>query len=89
MDYNSRTLQSILADQATRYFKFTNAHKEREFDKETADLACKVSYTLNIASGIHKTFKQEKRLKALEDRIKINMAIPMRMFEEPQMEKYR
>jgi len=90
MDYNNRTLQSIIFDQASRYFKFTKAHTERVFDKETADLACKVGYTLNIASGIHKTFKQEKRLKALEEKLKSsNLSLPMRMFEEPQLEKYR
>ena len=89
MDYNTRVLQSIVHDQATRYFKFTRAHKEREFDKETAELACKVGYTLNIASGIHKSYKQEKRLKALEEKIKLNLAVPMQIFEEPQLEKYR
>lgn len=91
MDYNNRTLQSIISDQASRYFKFTKAHTEREFDKETADLACKVGYTLNIASGIHKSFKQEKRLKALEDKLKNNMATSMQMFNDPQemQVKYR
>jgi len=88
MDYNNRTLQSIITDQASRYFKFTKAHTEREFDKETADLACKVGYTLNIASGIHKSFKQEKRLKALEEKLK-NGTLNMSMFEDAPLEKYR
>ncbi len=88
MDYNNRTLQSIVFDQASRYFKFTKAYKEREFDKATADLACKVGYTLNIASGIHKSFKQEKRLQLLEEKLK-NSTINMSMFEEAPLEQYR
>jgi len=89
MEYNTRTLQSIIKDQSKRYFKFTNNHPETDFNKEAADLACKVGYTLNIAAGIQKTFKQEKRLKALEEKLKNNLSVPMRMFEEPQLEKYR
>lgn len=88
MDYNNRTLQSIVADQATRYFKYTKEFSERVDDKDTADLACKVGYILNIASGIHKTFKQEKRLKLLENKMS-NMPINMTIFEEAPLEKYR
>jgi len=88
MEYNNRTLQSIVFDQASRYFKFTKAYSDRTFDKETADLACKVGYTLNIASGIHKTFKQEKRLKILEEKLK-NAPINTTMFEEAPLVKYR
>jgi len=89
MDYNVRVLQSIIKDQATRYFKFTKIHKEREFDKETAELACKVGYTLNIASGIQKTFKQEKRLTVIEDRLKNLQSYNMTMFEEAPLQEYR
>lgn len=88
MDYNNRTLQSLVSDQASRYFKFTKGHKEREFDKETADLATKVGYILNIASGIHKSFKQEKRIKALEKKMK-DLPINMTMFEESPLQEYR
>ena len=88
MDYNNRTLQSIVADQASRYFKYTKEFAERVDDKDTADLACKVGYILNIASGIHKSFKQEKRLKALEEKLK-NTPLNMQMFEEAPLEQYR
>ena len=53
MDYNSRTLQSIVSDQASRYFKYSKQFGERDDDKNTAELACKVGYVLNIAAGIH------------------------------------
>lgn len=88
MDYNNRTLQSIVADQATRYFKYSKEFEDRTDDKSTADLACKVGYILNIASGIHKTFKQEKRLKHLENKMS-NMSINMTMFEEAPLGKYK
>lgn len=88
MDYNTRTLQSIIHDQAARYFKFTKNHTENEFAKETAELACKVGYTLNIAAGIQKSFKQEKRLKKLEDKLK-NTPINTTMFEEAPLKEYR
>lgn len=88
MDYNSRTLQSIVADQSARYFKYTKQFSERVDDKDTADLACKVGYILNIASGIHKSFKQEKRLKILEE--KLRDSIPnMAIFEEAPLKEYR
>jgi len=88
MDYNSRTLQSIVFDQASRYFKYSNEFKERVDDKNTAELACKVGYVLNIAAGIHKSFNQEKRLKILEEKLK-NQPINTTMFEETPLEKYR
>lgn len=88
MDYNSRTLQSIVSDQATRYFKYTKSFKDRSDDKDTAELACKVGYVLNIAAGIHKSFNQEKRIKAIESKMK-GMPINTTMFEEAPLKEYR
>ena len=88
MDYNSRNLQSIVADQASRYFKYTKQFKDRTDDKDTAELACKVGYVLNIAAGIHKSFKQEKRIKILEAKMK-NQPINTTMFEESPLAKYK
>ena len=53
-------------------------------------LAKSIGYTIIVKNSLEKTFKHEKRLKAIEDRIK-NSQLPtnMRMFEEPQLEKYR
>ena len=52
-------------------------------------LAGSIGYMAQINGGIHKSFKQEKRLKVLEEKIKSNLSVAMRMFEEPQLEKYR
>ncbi len=88
MEYNSRTLQSIVSDQASRYFKYTKEFKDRVKDKETAELACKVGYVLNIAAGIHKSFNQEKRIKSLESKIK-DLPINTTMFEAAPLQEYR
>ncbi len=88
MDYNSRTLQSIVFDQAARYFKHTKAYTDTTDDKEIAELATKVGYVLNIAAGIHKSFKQEKRIKLLESKMK-DYSINTSMFEEAPLKEYR
>ena len=90
MEYNIRTLQSMIYDQATRYFKFSKSHVEDEFATDAAELANKCAYNINIAGSIQKTFKQEKRLKSIEEKLK-NTQLPtnMRMFEAPLLEKYR
>ena len=90
MEFNIRTLQSIIYDQAARYFKFSKNHVEDEFATDAAELANKCAYNINIAGSIHKTYKQEKRLKSLEEKLK-NTALPthMGMFEEAPLVKYR
>lgn len=50
-------------------------------------LAGSIGYMAQINGAIHRSFKHEKRLKLLEERIKINLSIPMRMFEESQLEE--
>lgn len=88
MDYNIRTLQSMIHDQATRYFMFTKTFRDESDAKLAAELANKCAYNINIAGTIHKTFKQEKRLKALEEKLK-NTPINTTMFEEAPLQEYR
>jgi len=88
MEYNIRTLQSIIHDQAARYFIFTKTFKDESDATKAAELANKCAYNINIAGSIHKTFKLDKRLQAVEEKQK-NMPVNMQMFEEAPLEKYR
>jgi len=53
------------------------------------NLSGSIGYMAQINGSIHKTFKHEKRIKALELKIGNDFSIPMRMLEEPQLENYR
>jgi len=88
MDYNIRILQSMIHDQATRYFMFTKTFRDESDAKLAAELANKCAYNINIAGSIHKTFKQEKRLKRLEEKME-GMPINMSIFEEAPLQEYR
>jgi len=76
---------------AKRFFMI--ASSDIQGPKDDIDFLTKISGSLghlsHVSVGIEKTFKHEKRLKAIEDKLKTNFATSMRMFEEPQMEKYR
>ena len=74
---------------ASRFFKFSKELTDKDDLEYLTELAKSIGYLTGVITNVNKTFKQEKRLKALEDKLKSNMSIPMRMFEEPQLEKYR
>jgi len=74
---------------AARFFKFAKTLTDKDDMEYLTELAKSIGYLTGVNTNVHKTFKHEKRLKAIEDKLKLNMAIPMKMFEEPQLEQYR
>lgn len=74
---------------ATRFFKFAKQLTHKDDMEYLTELAKSIGYLAGVSTNINKTFKHEIRLMAIEDKLKSNMAIPMRMFEEPKLEQYR
>ena len=74
---------------AARFFKFSKELTDKDDLEYLTDLSKSIGYLTVVNTNVTKTFKQEKRLKVLEEKIKSNLSVPMRIFEEPQLEKYR
>lgn len=74
---------------AKRFFKFAKDLTDKNDMEYLTDLAKSIGYLTGVSTNVHKTFKHEKRIQAIEDKLKANLAIPMGMFEEPKLEKYR
>ena len=71
------------------FFKFAKDLTEKDDMEYLTELAKSIGYLTGVSTNVHKTFKHEKRLQVIEEKLKTNLAISMRMFEEPQLEKYR
>lgn len=70
-----------------RFFKFSKDLTDKEDMSYLESLAKSVGYMINVSTAVEKTFKHEKRIKMMEDKLKSYGT--MHMFEEPQLEKYR
>jgi len=73
---------------ASRFFKFSKELTNKNDLEYLTELAKSIGYLTGVSTNIHKTFKQEKRLKVLEDKMK-NTPLNMTMFEEAPLEQYR
>jgi len=62
---------------------------EKDTNDYLTSLAKSAAFLAQTNSAISKSYKQEKRLKAIEEKLKNNFSIHMQMFEEPDMGKYR
>ena len=90
MEHASDVMVQIFDRLSKRFMKYESNNKDEESAVDyLIKLAGSIGYMGQINGSIHKAFKHEKRIKALEDKLKSNLSTPMRMFEEPQMEKYR
>ena len=88
MEYNIRTLESIIRDQATKYFKYVKVFDDESDATKSAELANKCAFNINVAGAIHKTYRQESRITALESKMK-NQPINTSIFEEAPLKEYR
>jgi len=73
---------------ATRFFKFAKDLTEKDDMEYLTDLAKSIGYLTGVSTNVNKSFKQEKRLKAIEDKLK-NITPNMQMFEAAPLEQYR
>jgi len=89
IEHQADVVNSMTNILAARFFKFAKQLTHKDDMEYLTDLAKSIGYLTGVSTNVHKTFKHEKRIAAIEEKLKINLAIPMRMFEEPQMEKYR
>jgi len=89
IEHQSDIINAMLNDTARRYFKYSKLNPDTDQTGILSQLSRDAGYLIATNLVAIKTFKQEKRLKVLEEKIKTDLSTPMRMFEEPQMEKYR
>ncbi len=89
LEHQSDIVNKMSNELAKRFFRYANNNTDEPIDSTLIDLSKSIGYLTIVNNSVVKSFKQEKRLKAIEDRIKSNLSIPMRIFEEPHLEKYR
>jgi len=75
---------------AARFFKFSKTLTHKDDMEYLTELAKSIGYLTGVSTNVNKTFKQEKRLKIVEEKLN-NTQLPtnMKMFEEPPMEKWK
>jgi len=73
---------------AIRFFKFAKDLTEKDDMEYLTDLAKSIGYLTGVSTNVNKSFKHEKRLKVIEDKLK-NTIPNMQMFEDAPLEKYR
>lgn len=77
---------------AARFFKFAKQLTEKDDMEYLTELAKSIGYLTGVSTNVNKSFKQEKRLKDIEDKLKkLQLPINMQMFNDPQemQVKYR
>jgi len=89
LEHQSDIVNRMSNELAKRFFMYANNNTDEPVDSTLIDLSKSIGYLTIVNNSVVKSFKQEKRLKALEDRIKSNLSIPMRIFEESNLEQYR
>lgn len=73
-----------------RFIKLDNESDEKEDNEYLTSLAKSVGFMAQTGAAISKSYKQEKRISQIEDRLK-GMPLNMQMFDDPQemQVKYR
>ena len=89
LEHQSDIVNRMSNELAKRFFRYANENTEEPIDSTLIDLSKSIGYLTIVNNSVVKSYKQEKRLAALESRIKSNFAIPMQIFEESQLQKYR
>lgn len=87
IDYNVRILQSVITDQARRYFRHTKKFDNTGDDDLVSQLSSKLASCIHIAASIEKIYKQEKRITKLEQQAKLPMDTTM--FEDAPLKEFR
>lgn len=88
LEHQSDIVSRMSDELAKRFFKYAKMNEEESISNTLIDLSKSIGYLTIVNNSVEKTFKQEKRLKLLENKMS-NMPINMTMFEEAPLEKYR
>lgn len=89
MEHMSDVMLQIFNRLSTRFIVYENKNEDTENTiNYLTKLSGSIGYMAQINGGIHKSFRQEKRIKILENKIK-NIPINTTMFEEAPLEKFR
>lgn len=88
LEHQSDVVSRMSDELAKRFFKYAQMNEDEPISNTLIDLSKSIGYLTIVNNSVEKTFKQEKRLKNLENKMS-NMPINMTMFEEAPLEKYR
>ena len=85
LEHQSDVVNAMSDILAKRFFKFAT---QEDMDELLMGLSKSVGYLALVNTSINKSFKQEKRLKALEEKLE-NSPLNMTMFEDAPLQQYR
>lgn len=89
LEHQADIISSMTDVLAKRFFRYAKNEEEESTDVLT-DLSKSIGYLTVVSNSVEKTFKQEKRLKRIEDQMK-DLPLNMQMFNKPEemQVKYR
>ena len=88
LEHQSDVVSNMSDVLAKRFFRYANSNENEPVDNTLIDLSKSIGYLTIVSNSVEKSFKQEKRLRVLEDKMK-NAPLNMTMFEEAPLGKYR
>ena len=88
LEHQSDVVNRMSDELAKRFFKYAKNNEDEPISNTLIDLSKSIGYLTIVNNSVEKTFKQEKRLKKIEDRIK-DLPVNMQMFEEAPLQEYR
>lgn len=88
LEHQSDVVIRMSNELAKRFFKYAKNNDDEPVEDQLINLSKSIGYLTIVNNSVEKTFKQEKRLKLLENKMK-NLPINMTMFEEAPLEQYR
>ena len=97
LEHQSDIVSGMANELAKRFFTYARLNEGEPVDSTLIDLSKSIGYLTLVNNSVHKSFKQEKRIKSLEEKMKVNLSVPIkglekegqRMLEDSQLEKYR
>lgn len=90
MDHSSDVVLNVFDKLTKRFMKYESNNDDSPVTIDyIIKLASALGYMAQVNGSIHKGFKQEKRIKALESKMNNDLSIPIRSLEEPQLQNYR
>lgn len=90
LEHQADIISSMSDVLAKRFFRYAKLNDEIESTDVLTDLSKSIGYLTVVSNSVEKTFKQEKRLKRIEDQMK-DLPLNMQMFNKPEemQVKYR
>lgn len=83
LEHQSDIVNRMSHELAKRFFKYAKKNQDEPIDDQLINLSKSIGYLTIVNNSVEKTFKQEKRLKVVESRLK-DLPLNMQMFNKPE-----